>query len=167
MWQVKAVSIPSDDYLSKQKQKSYFRDALAVPLQHKHLQPDQIQLAIFGYMPNWVNRMMTVRDKMVAALGFNTGEGMMPAQVPNALNEGDRAGFLTVIEKTDREIISFAQDKHMQFYLSVRKAESQAVVSTLVNPTTKIGWLYLQIIRPFHWLIARSVLHNAAKQQRI
>merc|ERR1711916_41409 len=111
-------------------------------------------------MPNWVNRMMTVRNKMVAAFGFNTGEGMMPAQVPNALNEGDRAGFLTVIKKTDREIISFAQDKHMQFYLSVRKAESQAVVSTLVNPTTKIGWLYLQIIRPFHWLIARSVLHN-------
>jgi hypothetical protein len=167
MWQVKAVSIPKNDYLSKQKNNRHFRDALAVPLQKKHLQPDQIQLAIFGYMPNWVNRMMTLRDKMVRSLGFNTGEGMMSTQVPEALDEGDRAGFLTIIQKDDQEIISLAEDKHMQFYLSVRKEESQAVVSCLVNPTSKIGWLYLQLILPFHWLIARSVLHNAAKKQRL
>lgn len=86
---------------------------------------------------------------------------------PERLQEGDQVGFLSIIHQSEQDIISYSEDKHMQFYLGVSKTDTSAIVSTLVNPKTRTGWLYLQFIRPFHWLIARAVLHNAVKKKRI
>ena len=79
----------------------------------------------------------------------------------------DQAGFLTIIEKSDDEIISYADDKHMTFYLSVKKQDSTVIVSSLVNQKTLVGRIYVNAVLPFHYFIARIVINNAIKAKRI
>jgi len=157
---------PQNDNLASKTKGHYFRDALAMKIENQVLTPSQLQHAIFSYMPNWVTTLMRIRNKIVALFGFEVGvDNLSPTS--DELNIGDKAGFLTIIEKTENEIISFAEDKHMIFYISVLKNADQVIVSTLVNQKTVIGRIYLNSILPFHYMIARTVMNNAIKDKRI
>ena len=163
---IKTIKLPLDDKLASKKQTPYFRDALKTSVSKHQLSPSQLQYAIFNYLPNWVQGLMSLRNKIVKLFGFNVGVNNM-RPVSDELNIGDKAGFLTVIEKTDDEIISHADDKHMTFYLSVKKQDNNVIVSSLVNQKTTIGRIYVNAILPFHYFIARIVINNAIKANRI
>jgi len=164
--QIESVPGPFEDSLQQRAKVKHFRDSLSAPVSNHALAVDELQFQIFAHMPNWVNQLMELRNHMVKLLGFNTGEDTMaPKQTP--LNVGDTAGFLTVIEKTEDEMISESDDPHMTFYLSVKKVKDRVVVSTLVNPKTWIGRAYLRVILPFHYVIARSVIQSALSNHRI
>lgn len=164
--QIQALSGPFDDRLQQHAKNHAFRDSLRAPISQHTLAADELQFQIFAHMPSWVNALMDCRNRLVAWLGFNTGEdAMVPKQTP--LNVGDRAGFLTVIDKTHDEIICESDDPHMTFYLSVKKADKHVIISTLVNPKSWVGRGYLRVILPFHYLIARCVIQNALSHHRI
>ncbi|TMP28235.1 DUF2867 domain-containing protein [Pseudoalteromonas rubra] len=158
------TSVP--DRLQAKACAHHFRDALQVTLDTPSLTPSQLQYRIFNTMPGWVSQLMRLRNKLVAAFGFSVGQStMVPAS--DELDVGDQAGFLNVCEKYPEEIISSAEDRHMTFYLSVKKQQNTVIVSTLVNPKTLTGRIYLTAILPFHHIIARSVIHNAKKAGRL
>lgn len=161
---------PKNDRLASMVAEHYFRDALATRRNNKNLSASELQYAIFAYMPPWVNRLMRIRNYCVKIFGFSVGtsqgKGGMSPKV-SELEIGDEAGFLTVTEKSATEIISTAEDKHMQFYLSVAIKGEDVVVSTLVNQKTLIGRFYVNFILPFHYIIARSVINNAINANRI
>lgn len=163
---ITALPKPVDDFLANKSQAPFFRDALEADVAKGELTPSQLQYGIFNYLPSWVNALMSLRNKIVKVFGFDVGTANM-APTSDELNIGDKAGFLTVIDKFDDEIISYADDKHMTFYLSVKKCADKVVVSTLVNQKTLIGRLYVNAILPFHYFIARIVINNAIKGQRI
>lgn len=163
---ITALPKPVDDFLANKSQAPFFRDALETDISKNDLTPSQLQYGIFNYLPSWVNALMSLRNKIVKVFGFDVGTANM-APASDELNIGDKAGFLTVIDKFDDEIISFADDKHMTFYLSVKKRADKVIVSTLVNQKTLIGRLYVNAILPFHYFIARIVINNAIKGQRI
>ena len=163
---IKALPSPVGDALSARAQAPYFRDALQASMSKPDLSPSQLQYAIFTYMPGWVHGLMKVRNKLVKAFGFEVGQASM-APKSDELQIGEQAGFLTVIDKSQDEIISYADDKHMTFYLSVKKQDDSVIVSTLVNKKTWIGRLYVNGILPFHYVIARVVINNALKAGRI
>lgn len=166
---INALVEPKNDKLAEKVGKHYFRDALATKRINKQLTASQLQFAIFAYMPGWVDGLMKVRNYCVAMFGFSVGTGEEGGMAPKVdeLAIGERAGFLVVTEKTAHEIISFAEDKHMAFYLSVAIQGDDVVVSTLVNQKTVIGRLYVNFILPFHYVIARSVINNAIRAGRI
>jgi hypothetical protein len=166
---IRALPEPKNDKLAAKISKHYFRDALATKRINKDLSASQLQFAIFAYMPRWVGWLMKIRNYCVALFGFSVGtkeEGGMSPQV-DEMKVGDHAGFLQVTEKTDHEIVSSAEDKHMDFYLSVAIQGNDVVVSTLVNQKTIIGRIYVNLILPFHYVIARSVINNAIRAGRI
>lgn len=167
MWKVTAKPIPTNDFLASQRTKHSFRDALSAPLSKPTLSAAKAQLSIFSHMPNWVNTLMSIRNKIVKYFGFKVGTSTSLEMKKTELKLGDAAGFMTVISVKDHEVISFAEDKHMQFYMSVTTDDQQTTVSTLVNLKTPIGRLYMAMITPFHWVIARVVIHNAVKEQRL
>ncbi|AZZ98086.1 DUF2867 domain-containing protein [Pseudoalteromonas sp. R3] len=157
---------PEHDRLQAKARTHHFRDALQVTLDTPSLTPSQLQYRIFNTMPGWVTQLMRLRNKLVAVFGFSVGQDTMePAS--DELDVGDQAGFLNVCEKHPDEIISSAEDRHMDFYLSVKKQQNTVVISTLVNPKTLIGRTYLTAILPFHYVIARCVIHNAKKAGRL
>lgn len=163
---IQTLEEPKQDNLAGKAEGHYFRDALSMQLSKPLLSPSQVQHAIFAHMPSWVSRLMRIRNRIVKLFGFEVGaDNLAPSSDELAI--GDKAGFLTVIEKTQDEIISFAEDKHMIFYISVLKQADQVIVSTLVNQKTWIGRLYVNSILPFHYIIARTVMNNALKAKRL
>lgn len=162
---ITALSV-SQDRLSEKVKTGHFRDALATELTQQELSPAQLQYNIFAYMPTWVNGLMKLRNFLVKKLGFEVGQETM-SKDHYKLEVGQKAGFLTIVEIHHNEIISFAEDQHMEFYLSVIKTAETVIVSTLVNPKNRIGKLYLSAVLPFHHLIARTVINNSAKAGRI
>ena len=164
--QIKALPEPHNDRLSLKAQQHFFRDALVAKRYRKELTPSQLQYAIFAYLPNWVSNLMKVRNRIVKVFGFEVAQSNM-APKSDELAVGDQAGFLTVIETYPDEIISVADDKHMTFYLSVATAGEDVIVSSLVLQKTIIGRIYVNAILPFHYFIARTVLNNAIKADRI
>jgi len=163
---IKGLPKPHKDRLSMMSKKHFFRDALSTRRMKNELTPSQVQYAMFSFMPNWVSTLMKVRNRIVAVFGFDVVQSSM-APKTDELMLGDQAGFLTVIEKHPDEIISFADDKHMTFYLSIAFVGEEVVVSSLVNQKTIIGRVYVNAILPFHYFIARIVLNNAIKAGRI
>jgi len=163
---IKALKSPYNDRLSHKTHHHFFRDALATSRNNKELTPSQIQHAIFSHMPPWVNVLMKIRNRVVSIFGFEVGSDNLKPK-SDELEIGDRAGFLTISEKYQNEIISRAEDKHMEFYISVAVPDNQIVVSTLVNQKTLIGRVYVNLILPFHYVIARTVINNAIKAGRI
>lgn len=163
---IQTLDEPKQDKLASKVEGHYFRDALSMPLNNPSMSPSQLQHAIFAHMPSWVSKLMRARNRIVKLFGFEVGADNL---TPNSdeLKIGDKAGFLTVIEKTQDEIISYAEDKHMIFYISVLKQADQVIVSTLVNQKTLIGRLYVNSILPFHYVIARTVMNNALKAKRL
>lgn len=144
----------------------FFRDALQTNVLKEQLSPSQLQFAIFNYLPNWVNTLMDLRNILVKIFGFKVNQGNLIPQ-SDELMVGDQAGFLTVIEKSHDEIISYAEDKHMTFYLSIKKQKNTVIVSSLVNQKTLLGRLYVNAVLPFHYFISRIVINNAVKAKRI
>ena len=163
---IKTLKEPKRDNLASKTKGHYFRDALSMKVKNQTLTPSQLQHAIFAYMPNWVRVLMRIRNRIVSLFGFEVGADNL-APTSDELKVGDKAGFLTVIEKNADEIISYADDKHMTFYISVLKQSDEVIVSTLVNQKTLIGRLYVNSILPFHYVIARTVMNNAIKAKRI
>jgi hypothetical protein len=166
---IRNLSEPKDDTLATKVSKHYFRDALATKRTNQKLTASQLQFAIFAYMPSWVGYLMNIRNACVALFGFSVGTGKESGMSPQGeeMEIGDKAGFLIVTEKTEFEIISKAEDKHMAFYLSVAIKADDVVVSTLVNQKTLIGRIYVNLILPFHYVIARCVINNAIRSGRI
>jgi len=163
---VRTLKEPKNDNLADKVKGHYFRDALSVVVKKSELSPSQLQHAIFAYMPKWVSTLMKIRNRIVSLFGFEVGaDNLKPTS--DELEIGDKAGFLTITEKSEDEIISYAEDKHMTFYISVLKKSDEVIVSTLVNKKTLIGRIYVNSILPFHYIIARTVLNNAIKANRI
>lgn len=163
---IQTLPLPQHDDLDSKAVEPYFRDALQTKVERTELTPSQLQQAIFNYLPSWVNTLMAIRNRIVKVFGFNVDKAGMSSS-KDELEVGDQAGFLTVIAKSEDEIISIADDKHMTFYLSVKKQSDSVVVSSLVNQKTLIGRLYVNAILPFHYIIARTVINNAVKAKRI
>jgi len=164
--QVKSMPLPEEDRLSSFVQAPYFRDVLTAPLTQSELVASQLQYRIFNYLPRWVNGLMGLRNQLVKRLGFDVGQTTMTPKEDH-WQVGTKAGFLTVMEISEDEVISGAEDRHMSFYISVKKANDMVTVSTLVNQKTLIGRLYVNAILPFHYVIARTVINNAMKAGRI
>lgn len=163
---VQTLPQPEQDVLSQKAKAPFFRDALSAAISQQQLSPSELQYAIFNFMPSWVHQLMNLRNKIVKLFGFDVGQNnMQPEQAE--LEVGDQAGFLTISEKYDNEIISHAEDKHMSFYISVKKQNDKVIVSTLVNQKTWMGRVYVNAILPFHYVIARTVIYNAIRAKRI
>lgn len=157
---------PHHDRLCFKDSGHTFRDALVAKRTLLELSPGQIQYAIFGYLPDWVNSLMALRNRLVKVFGFEVGQNsMLPASTD--LKVGDQAGFLTVIECYPDEIISIADDKHMTFYLSVALKDDTFIISSLVIQKTWTARVYVNAILPFHYFIARLVINNAIKAKRV
>ena len=166
MKRITSIAPPRHDYLATLSCSPYFRDAILIIPQKPVSLPARAQLAIFGHMPKWVTKLMNIRNAIVKRFGFDVGQlSVMPKN--DELNVGDQVGFMRVIQKTDYEIISYAEDKHMAFYLSTKISNNAVVLSTLVNKKTFIGRCYVNFIIPFHYVIARAVIKNALNKNRL
>lgn len=118
---------------------------------------------IFGAMPKWVSFLMKLRNVLVKSFGLKTGSSK---DHNTNLKPGDNMGFIQTFSVTNNEIILGADDKHLNFRVSVYNSlepKNNIKVTTLVEYNNLFGKIYMSIIRPFHVLIVKHMVKQAYK----
>ena len=154
--------LPLTSLLRKRIGPGDFVDSYAIPLAEPELTPVELA-ARLAVMPEWVNGLLWLRNRLVAPLGLKTGTGL-PAPPPHP-EVGDYVSFFRLDELSPNEAILGEDDRHLDFRVSVLKTagpEPLAALSTWVHPHNLGGRLYLCGVMPFHKLIIRRMLANVA-----
>lgn len=124
--------------------------------------------AFAGSAPAWVDALMAVRNRVVGRMGLKTGP--MPAAHRGPLHVGQHLGLFQVRHLGPDLAWMGEDDIHLDFciFVQVDRAAPAAdgapdlVVSTWVRPHNWIGWAYLAMVWPFHWLISRVMVKRLA-----
>jgi hypothetical protein len=121
---------------------------------------------IFGKSPGWVSALLALRNRFAALIGLKTGH-----EAPESLRSSERRrriGLFPVISETPGRAVMGFDDWHLDFRVIVDVAalgadRHEVTVTTLVRTRNAVGRIYLATIMPFHRLIARTLLAQAAK----
>lgn len=129
---------------------------------------DKITTGLFK-IPKWVNNLMKLRDFLVRSFGLKTGN---KEDVPGATyyEVGKKAGYFTVIDRNENEIVMAEDDKHLNFRTSTMigrgGASTSVFLSTVVQYNNFFGRLYFFFVKPFHRIIIKSLLKRYADEDK-
>ncbi|MCV3272661.1 DUF2867 domain-containing protein [Roseobacter sinensis] len=112
--------------------------------------PDAAQIIVA--FPQWAKALVALRGVLVAPFGLRN----------DAPGESNKLGPFPVEHTSDTEVIAGFNDKHLDFRVSVYRADGQVSLATWVHPHNIGGRAYLTAILPFHILIARNALARVA-----
>ena len=164
---VTKTKIPSGSLAEKYIPADYSDVYACVADTAKEIIPDDIMVNFWTDFPNWVNALFKLRDFLVKFVGLKGSESDNLEEFEKCIRTGGTYGFVSVPAKSDKETVLLLSDKHLDAYLSVHvesKVNHKTISAiTLVNFKNKLGRVYFFIIRPFHGLIAKSLLKRSVK----
>lgn len=125
---------------------------------------DDAARAFFTASPAWVAALMRLRNRLVARLGFETGEAAETLELPDRFETGNSIGLFEVQDRTDDTIRFGADDKHFAFHVDVVVPEDAATVTVTTTSTAhdRMGEAYLKLVGPFHRRIAPVITRRIA-----
>ena len=121
---------------------------------------DNITTEIFR-IPKWVDFLMRIRGSLVKLFGLNSGK---KKNITESIYYpiGTKAGYFTVIDRNENEIVMAENDKHLNFRTAVMKKKSELdcsiYLTTIVRFNNIWGKLYFLPVKPFHQIIIKSLL---------
>ncbi|MBB5925588.1 DUF2867 domain-containing protein [Streptomyces echinatus] len=122
---------------------------------------------VFTGTPEWVHRLLTLRDRVMAPFGLRTQQRVPAADI--RVEPGLRMGPFRLLSVTGAEVLCGDDDKHLDFRTSfaVRPVPSgtglEGVCTTVVRFHRPAGRLYFRAIEPFHHLIVPRVVGRAVR----
>ena len=138
------------------------------------LNSTDIAKAFFSSAPNWVDKLMGFRNKMVAIVGLKTSGSTADRQkdLDNLKCEkGEQVGIFRFYDKTENEIILGEDDKHLNFRVSLylekskfKQEERKLIISTAVIFNNWFGRLYFLPVRAFHIPIVGTMLKATVRK---
>ncbi|MEX0297856.1 MAG: DUF2867 domain-containing protein [Kordiimonas sp.] len=156
---VEATRLPHGSRLSVFRRQKDFLDCYkSENVSEKHSIREAATIALADG-PDWVRKLMQLRNKLVAPFGLKSGDIQSLERVP-AQQSGvdDRLGIFRVYSQTDNELIMGEDDKHLDFRISVYRESKSLYLATWVHPHNIWGWGYLSLVLPFHKAIVRDSL---------
>ena len=115
---------------------------------------------IMASAPNWVHRLLALRNKLARAVGL---KGEPPKMAKNI----EVLGMFPVVSQTPECVVLGFNDRHLDFRIVIETKPSSGT-QTDVSLATAVKWhniwgrLYLAVIMPFHKLIVRTMLARVA-----
>jgi hypothetical protein len=165
---VRAVPVPGAALALRGLSRVDFADAFAVEL--PALGPAGVRgfaEAMLAPPPPWVASLMAARDRVAGALRLRTATAMRAGDDGIAGAAGRRIGAFRVLALTGEEVLLGANDRHLDFRISVRATptgQGMAVsVVTAVKINNLLGRLYLVPVLPMHRLIVPALMRQAAR----
>ena len=166
MSRVEPSEVPAHAIIRRHIAGADFHDAYRFPVPDSGLSALDIFRHTMGRTPAWVDRLMWLRNKMVRLAGLKDLGALAainPEKPAADYRPGDRLGIFTVQDIAEPEIIVGDQDRHLDVWLSVCKLPDDgtgqwAVITTVVRTKNALGRLYMLVVKPFHRIIAPTVL---------
>lgn len=128
---------------------------------------------IFASSPAWVTRLMALRNIIAGALGLKAAAQDQSAATsscpaPKDIKTGQKLGMFQVIKIADNLLVIGENDSHLDFRIALsHTADNRLRVSTVVQTKNTLGRVYMFVVKPFHKLIARTMITNALKAGRL
>jgi hypothetical protein len=136
-----------------------FADAFRIALAGRTLDARQATERMMSHQPRWMERLVALRNALVAPFGLKTSWVGEPAT-------RDAIGIFPVLSETPDRLVAGFDDRHLDFRLIVDVRASadgqQVTATTLVRTNNWFGRLYLAVILPFHRLVVRALLRQVA-----
>lgn len=134
-----------DNYLPADHSDSFSKEVMT----QESITPDAFFNMAFNQFPVWINWLLKLRNKIVKPLGLDTASRFSDS----------------VCERSVTEIIWGMPDKHLNFYVSMwcgehKDGKQELQITTVVKYNNWFGRVYFFIIRPFHYIIIKSILKN-------
>lgn len=162
---VKKLFIPADSLVNKYLPGDY-DDVFACELINKRkVTPDEIQIRTWGHTPGWFKALMNLRNALVHPFGLQGDNKLDKSKSVEAIiKHGERAGVMSLADRTEKETILLLSDKHLDAYCSAyvttEGTTQLAMFITLVHFHNTLGKVYFFFIKPFHKMIVRSMLKS-------
>ena len=120
-----------------------------------------IAQSVFGKPTLWFRALLFIRDMVMARFNVKTSSDLRQSG-----NE-DKINFFSVLASHPDEIVLGANDRHLDFRLSllVQRAvngPSRLSATTVVHCHNRLGRIYITVIAPFHRMVVISNLRRAA-----
>jgi Protein of unknown function (DUF2867) len=136
-----------------------FADAFTLTVSDPALDARSAAQRLFGRSPRWVRGLLALRDAIVAPFGITTSKAARKIPV-------DRIGLFPVLSETPQRLVAGLDDSHLDFRALVDVAPvpggTRITATTVVLTHNLLGRTYLTIIMPFHRLVVRAMLKQAA-----
>jgi hypothetical protein len=151
-----------------------YQDAFEINSQYSDQSIVETYLAVFGHTPAFVKALMRLRNWLVVPFGVAgpTWRAMsQPADRSKTYAVGDTIRGWTIFDLSEDEILTGADDTHLNFIVSVKRdvqsKPARVTLTTAVVINNLVGRVYLAIILPFHKFIVARLLSNAAQAGRL
>jgi hypothetical protein len=165
MTKAHAVPAPSDSALAPLYTDADLLDAYAIQLP-VGANGDLEALARAGFERQawWIRALTRLRDVVMSTVGVKSSRAVGLA----AAARGPVIGFFPVLSKNAEELVVGEDDRHLDFRVAILQRAGAAggrelVVVTVVHCHNWLGRTYLAAITPFHRVIARASLEQAAR----
>jgi hypothetical protein len=160
-----AVAAPSTGALAPLHAGADLLDAYAIGLPARATADlETLARAALGRQAWWIRALTRLRDGVMAPLGVKSSRAVGQA----AAARGPVIGFFPVLSRSADELVLGEDDRHLDFRVALllRPAEAggrELVAVTVVHCHNRLGRAYLAAIAPFHRVIVRASLEQAAK----
>lgn len=139
-----------------------FADAYTVTVAGLDLDAISAATLAFGRAPAWINRLLHVRNALVAP--FRLKAGRMAIGDPSG-----RIGIFPVLHQSTQQIILGLDDRHLDLRLRVDVADhglghQTITASTFVKTHNLFGRAYLLAILPFLRVIVKTMLAQTLRE---
>lgn len=118
---------------------------------------------MFTRSPRWVTGLLALRNLAVAPFGLKTA-------APPPADASGMIGIFPVLSQTPERLVAGFDDKHLDFRVIVDVSEAagrrRVTATTLVLTHNLLGRAYLAAILPFHRVIVRTMVAQAAQPVR-
>ena len=144
-----------------------FADAFRLIVEAPEITAEGAAQRIFARTPQWIVALLALRNRCAAVIGLKTSaDGALADGV--ALEKRRRIGMFPVLSETPERIVMGFDDWHLDFRVVVDVValggeRHEVTVTTLVRTRNAVGRVYLATIMPFHRLVVRTLLAQAAK----
>ena len=163
--------LPASSRLRGSLARIVYIDSYEVPVTRDGMSLIGIDAAALDHVPGVFKQLLVVRSTLVKPFGIggvSYRELTDPIDTGKRYAVGDKLGRWTIYSIAEDEIITGANDKHLDFRVSVLREEGRRVVlSTAVMTHNRLGRGYLAAILPFHKFGVAQLLTNASAAGRI
>jgi hypothetical protein len=163
-----AVPMPSNSALAPLYAGADLLDAFAIQVPAEASDDLEVLARTALECPAWWIRALThIRDVVMATVGVKSSHAV---GITGAAH-GPVIGYLPLLAKSATELVLGADDRHLDFRVTVQLRADAAngrelLVGTVVHCHNRLGRVYLATIAPFHRLILRANLERAVREMR-
>jgi acyl-coenzyme A thioesterase PaaI-like protein len=162
------VAFPTESQLYPELAKATFHDAFESDLTNTPLSPLEIAIRYVRATPDWVEALLSIRNRMVAPLGIRDGGqlGDLDDRPASAYEVGDRFSVFKILSIGDDELVVGATDSHLDVRISflkrVRDDRSTYVLASWVHTHNALGRLYMIPVGRIHPLVVKAGMRALA-----